>query len=226
MSRPIPELGREPTVSVDPRADVESSGDRVLAEPGGGRRRRTGMPRSLARTAAILTILVAVLAGCGSEDQTSTASTEPPLADPSTTTTTTPDEAAIELSRSGGCADAFFWAASADGELAVTAYVDVRDRQDAVHLEIDLPDPPVEVTLQRGTDLTQPFCNDVLDQDYELEEEVPVTEGHLELTVDAARGDGHGFRMGTLVLTDLVAEDGTRLPDLEITTEMIGMYAG
>ena len=111
-------------------------------------------------------------------------------------TTTAPDEESIDLPQTGGCADAYFWAASADGTQALTVYVDVRDRSgtEPTELDLTLPDPLATVTLQRGSDLTQAFCNDVLDQDYELDEEVPVVEGTLHLTVDPTPRRGGWLR--------------------------------
>lgn len=130
------------------------------------------------------------------------------------------------LTRSGGCGEAFLWAADEDGRTAVVVDADLRDRSttDPTTLEVTLPDPAVEVVLVDGEDLTAGFCTDLPTS--EVERETPVVAGEVVLRVDPpATGSGQ-FAEGSFEVVGAVAEDGRVVPDTQATTEYIGFRAG
>jgi hypothetical protein len=97
----------------------------------------------------------------------------------------TPEEP-IELSRSGGCAEAFLWAATEDGTVAITVGVEVPrfSTTDPVTIDLDVPDPAVEATLLRAdADMTRNFCVDVIEADAEPDETIPLTAGTGEVVI-------------------------------------------
>lgn len=163
--------------------------------------------------AALLGVLMLGAGGCGEDDEPATG-------------TDTRGSTTLEFIESGGCGDAFFWTTTADDEYAVVASVDLRERSTTAPtvLEVELPDPQVEVELWKGEGLTSLMCNDVVQG--EVTAEIAVVEGGGSITVQA-RPEGHtDFVDGKLELSGLVAENGTELPDLAIKTSSIGFYAG
>ncbi|MDP2773001.1 MAG: hypothetical protein Q8O61_05545 [Nocardioides sp.] len=165
---------------------------------------------------AVLPLVLALsLAGCSDDESDPTSAVDPaPTAGP-----------AFEIAASGGCGDAFFWAADADGSHVIQVYVEQRDRsaQKPTTLELTVPDPAVTATLQSGRDLTGDQCNDLLMG--EVSDEQSIVEGSGTMTLDPPT-PGHTLVRGTLTMTGLVAEDGTVLPDLTIESDTIGFYAG
>lgn len=136
------------------------------------------------------------------------------------------DGALAPLTRSGGCGEAFLWAADEDGRTAVVVSADLRDRSttDPTTLEVTLPDPAVEVVLVEGEDLTAGFCTDLPMS--EVERETPVVAGDVVLRVDPpATGSGQ-FTEGSFEVAGLVAEDGRVVPDARGSTAYIGFRAG
>jgi hypothetical protein len=141
--------------------------------------------------------------------------------------------AALVLSRSGGCGDAFFWAATADETFAVTVTVDASARSATEPTTIDfaVPDPDVEVEIQTGSALTQPFCNDVIDGNvYERVSTTPATGGTGRITLDPGPRGACGAH-GTLHLEGLTTDDGMRVEPVDVwpvdvATDTIGCYAG
>lgn len=160
-------------------------------------------------------LVVASLAGCGSDgDDDAGPGGEP-----------------IQLTRSGGCGDAYLWAATEDGTVAVTVGVEVpghSTREDTV-VAIDLPDPDVEAHLLRGDqDLTRNLCVDVVDADAEPTSTVELTAGTGTITTTPISTDVGlcGDVTGTLELTDVEADDGTRIAEVTAETADIGCFAG
>ena len=145
--------------------------------------------------------------------------------EPAETRAPGPAGPAFEIAVTGGCGDAFFWAADADGSQVIQVYVEQRDRpaKQPTSLEITLPDPTVTATLQSGEDLTGNQCNDLVTGRVSGEQEI--VEGSGTMTLDPPSSDP-GLVGGTLAMTGLVAKDGTVLPDLTIETDTIGFYAG
>jgi hypothetical protein len=164
--------------------------------------------------AAAIVVLVGSLAACQDDEDRRSRATDP--AGP----------AQLELTEQGGCGDAYFWATTADDEHAVVVSAELRDRSatEETVLEVDLPHEGVEVLLWEGVGLGSLMCNDVVAG--KVSEETPVVEGSVTITLQP-RPEGHtDLVVGKAVLTGLVAEDGTELPDLEIKTTSIGFYAG
>lgn len=153
---------------------------------------------------------------------------------PSAESTTTrpgpsqPVETRLVLSKSGACGDAFFWAANAGGTVAVTVTADVRTRSAAVPTSIvfTVPDPKVTIEIQRGRDLMQPFCNDVITQDWHVDSREVAVQGKGRITVDAPRAPGHCGSKGRLRLAGLVGRAGTRFAAIDVKTASVGCYAG
>jgi hypothetical protein len=135
------------------------------------------------------------------------------------------------MTQSGGCGDAFFWAANATSTVAVTVTVDARDRSSTGPTVIDftLPDPKVKVEIQRGRGLVQPFCNDVIDGNvWRVDSRSAATAGTGRITLDAATEAFArcGATTGELRLSGVAAGDGTELDAIDIETHSIGCYAG
>ncbi len=162
--------------------------------------------------AAALVVLLAPLAACSDDEPTR--AVDPAKAPP------------LELTETGGCGDAFFWATTADGTRALVVTVELRDRSATgpTEHEVALPDPSAEVELWEGTELTSMMCNDVVLG--EVTEEVPVTAGDVRITLQPRPEGSMDYVDGKAELTGLVADDGTVLPDLQIKTTSIGFYAG
>jgi len=165
-------------------------------------------------SAAVLVVLLGAMAACQDDDGESSTATDPVGATP------------LEFTEQGGCGDAYFWTTTADDEHAVVISAELRDRSETEEtvLEVDLPDPAVDVFLWEGAGLRSLMCNDVIEG--EVTEETPVVEGHLTITLQPRPEGSIDLVDGKAVLTDLVAEDGTELPDLDLKTTSIGFYAG
>lgn len=144
----------------------------------------------------------------------------------SPTSTTQPP--GIEFTQSGGCGDAFFWAANDDATVALLVYVDAADRStsDSTVIDFTLPDRRVTAEVQRGSFLTEAFCNDVL-QNHRLEETVPVVAGGGSITL-APAGERFGDcgKAGRLRFDGGSTDGGTVVAPIDIRTNHIGCYAG
>jgi len=134
------------------------------------------------------------------------------------------------LSESGACSDAFFWAESASGEVAVTVTVEARARSadSPTTISIDVPDPAVAVEVLTGHDLAMNFCTDVL-----VLSSNPVTRqaavagvGEISLAPALPATEACGSTTGTLRLSGVVAADGQAFAPIEFTTSSIGCYSG
>jgi hypothetical protein len=177
-------------------------------------------------------LFVVGLTGCDSHGGGSvTSSTRPKTSSsrPATSSSSPVERAGEVLPKSGGCADAFFWAANAEGTLAVTVDVDARQRSTAAPTVIDftLPEPNVKIEIQRGRGLVQPFCNDVISQEWHVDSRDHAVKGEGRITLSARRQPFRcGSSHGRLHLDDLVASDGTRFASIDVPTANIGCYAG
>lgn len=140
-----------------------------------------------------------------------------------------PTSGAPDLTQSGGCGDAFFWAATAEGDLAVTVTVEARDRSGSEPTVVDftVPDPAVTVELQVGTELVQAFCNDLLDHNHHVESEHAAREGTGRITLAPLPADESTCGLiGELHVEGLAFEDGTEVGTVDVRTDAIGCYAG
>jgi hypothetical protein len=176
-------------------------------------------PHTPSLLAVVALALAAVLTACGASGLGSARTTGPGF------------EAEVELTRSGGCGEAYLWAATEDGTVVVTVSVEVPrySTREPVVVDVDLADPEVEAVLLRGdADLTRNLCVDVIESDAEPDETVPLTAGTGELVVGTVPTDVPtcGNVTGTLDLTAVEADDGTRIPEVTAETDAIGCYAG
>jgi hypothetical protein len=167
--------------------------------------------------ASILLIGV-VLASCGDSDSRSSDSAgngSPRLA---------------RMSKSGGCGDAFFWAESDSGEIAVTVYVEVRSRSadSPTTISIAVPDPAVAVEISTGHNLSRNFCTDLPEASSNPLTRKAAARGTGEITLDPAMpaAEACGSTNGTLRLNGLVGSDGTTFAPIEFTSSTIGCYSG
>ena len=92
-------------------------------------------------------------------------------------------------------------------------------------IDVDLSGGEVSGTLWEGRRLLERVCNDYLAES-EITDEVPLAAGTGEITLDPPAPTGDPNVTGTLRLRGLETADGRALPDLDITTDRIGFYAG
>jgi hypothetical protein len=139
-------------------------------------------------------------------------------------------EPTIALTRSGACGDAYFWAATESGDIAVTVTVDARERSARAPTVIpfERPDDGLTIEVLRGSSLHRNLCNDAIDPDAEPTSTMPATAGRGEITLDPAADppDGCGTTTGTLRADGLTASDGTTFEPIAITSHSIGCYSG
>jgi hypothetical protein len=144
----------------------------------------------------------------------------------------TESSAAIDLVRTGACGDAFFWAESAVGDIAVTAevtYSRPADAQVTVEIPFTLPDSQVvNVQVLTGQDLSRNFCTDLPALSSEPDNTSPAVAGQGRVTIAAppSTGNACGRTLGTLDLSGLVAEDGTEFSTVTVESRDIGCYSG
>jgi hypothetical protein len=171
------------------------------------------------RPRLVAPLLLVALAACGSGGDGSARAVGPAAS------------GSVELSRSGGCGEAFLWAATEDGTTVVTVGVET-DRYsttDPVVIDVDLADPEVEAVLLRGhADMTRNLCVDVIDGDAEPDETVALAAGTGELVIGTIPTDvpACGNVTGTLDLDGVEAEDGTTIGSVHAETGSIGCFAG
>jgi len=136
----------------------------------------------------------------------------------------------VELSRSGGCAEVWLWAADESGAVVVSVVADLSDRSalEPTTITATLPDDSVEVEVLHGSDLTANLCTDVLDPASEPSTTSPAIEGRVEVTVDPVRdhADACGRTAATFRIDGLVADDGTTFAPISGASDEIGCTSG
>lgn len=161
-------------------------------------------------------LLGLVLVSCGSDGDSSDTTPLPP--------------GTIELTNSGACADAFFWAESESGEIAVTVYVEAfaRSAEGPTTISLALPDPDIDVEILTGRDLSLNFCTDLPDSGSNPVTRVTPVAGTGEIMLDALLPltEACGSTTGTLRLEGLMTGNGATFAPIEIESNMIGCYAG
>lgn len=166
------------------------------------------------KTATLLVGLA--LVSCGSDGDSSNTTPLPP--------------SPIELTKSGACGDAFFWAESESGEIAVTVYVEAHTRAaDApTTISLALPDPAIDVEILTGHNLSRNFCTDLPDSGSNPVTRVTPVAGTGEIMLDALLPltEACGSTTGTLRLEGLTTGNGTTFAPIEITSKVIGCYSG
>ena len=136
----------------------------------------------------------------------------------------------VELTQSGACGEAYFWAASENGAVAVTVSVEARDRSadEQTVIRFAVTDPGVEVKVLHGNQLHRNFCTDVIDGASEPKEAeaAAVGEGEIQLDPPGPEVSSCGTTSGTLRLQGLEAESGLTFAPIDVSSESIGCYAG
>lgn len=187
---------------------------------------RTGT-RVLAGLAAVVLTVAGV--GCSSGDDGS------PGPDVERTASTGVTSEVIELTEGDGCGEAFFWAATPDGDTAVIASVRAnhRSKTEPTTIPVAVPDELVTVQVLRGTDLPRNFCTDLILQAASPESQDDATAGAGEIVLAPRHetgnyGCGSSDRSpnGTLRLSGVTAADGTEFAPIEVETSNIGCYSG
>ena len=139
---------------------------------------------------------------------------------------------AIDLARTGACGEAFFWAESAAGDIAVTAdvtYSRPTDAQGTVAIPFTLPgNQAVTVQVLTGQDLSRNFCTDLPAQSSEPDNTSPAVAGQGRVTIapPPSNGNACGRTLGTLHLSGLVAENGAEFSPITVESRDIGCYSG
>ncbi|WP_147251988.1 hypothetical protein [Blastococcus sp. TF02-09] len=186
--------------------------------------------RLLARTALGAVVLTGLVA-CGGGDRWS-----PPVerADRSSPPIERADRSRppVELTAGDGCGDAFFWAATASGDVAVTISIDARGRSpvDALAQEFVLPDAAVSVEVLAGRGMQQNFCTDAINGAAEPRQRQEAVAGEGTIRLDPVPPGldptGCGSVSGELELTGLQAADGTTFALIQVRSDSIGCYSG
>ena len=166
-------------------------------------------------------VVLTGLAACGRDDRSS-----PPVerADPSSPP--------VELTDGDACGDAWFWAATDSGDIAVTVSIDAVDRSSVTALaqEFVLPHAAVSVEVLEGENLQRNFCTDVLDGSAEPRERQGAVAGEGTIRLDPLPPGldpmGCGSVSGELELTGLQAADGTTFAPIRVRSDSIGCYSG
>jgi len=139
---------------------------------------------------------------------------------------------AIDLVRSGACGDAFFWAESATGDIAVTVdvtYSRPEAHEGTVAVPFTLPgNQVVSVEVLEGQNLSRNFCTDLMAVSSRPESTSPAVAGQGRVTVDSSSSNasGCGQTLGTLYLDGLVAKDGTEFSAITVESRDIGCDSG
>jgi hypothetical protein len=138
----------------------------------------------------------------------------------------------LELPRTGGCGDAFFWAATDSGDVAVTVLVDTEDRPSdrPTKLTASLPSDLASVRVLRGTDVPRNFCTDVIDSDSQPRSASRAAAGDLTIVLDPAPTPpvlcGRTSVEGRMELVRLIADDRTAFAPISVRTNSIGCVDG
>jgi hypothetical protein len=131
----------------------------------------------------------------------------------------------VELTRSGACADAFFWAATTSDDVALTVRVDARHRstEDRTTIDVVPGDGDATIEILRGTNLSWNFCNDIISSEAEPTATLSAVSGSGVAVLDPRQP---GRVSGSLTIEGLEADDGTTFAPIHIDSDRIGSYAG
>ncbi|HEY6532855.1 MAG TPA: hypothetical protein VIY72_11155, partial [Acidimicrobiales bacterium] len=135
----------------------------------------------------------------------------------------------VELPNGDACGEAWFWAATASGDVAVTVYMDTRDPSATTPTTVrfDVPDDAVTIEILEGTNLPRNFCTDLADLASKPRKRLAATSGSGTIRLDPAGGQPPcGSASGDLHLDGLVAEDGTSFAPFTVVSTSIGCYSG
>lgn len=142
------------------------------------------------------------------------------------------DTTTLEVTAGDACGDAFFWATTESGDLAVTVRIEAMHRSttEETTWEFEVSDPDVAVEILEGEGLSANFCNDVVSTSAEPRQRQAGVAGEGTITLQPALAGpdplGCGSVVGELELTGLQAADGTRFGPVRVTSDSIGCYSG
>lgn len=133
--------------------------------------------------------------------------------------------AEVDLTRTGACADAFFWASTDSGDVAVTVTVDARNRstEEPTTIAVNAEGSDATIEILRGENLHLNFCNDIVDPRSQPASSHHAVDGDGTIELDPHRS---GMVRGSLRLDGLEADDGTRFAPIRVDSVKIGFYAG
>lgn len=150
--------------------------------------------------------VVAITTGCAGDDEQRPA---PP----------------IGWDTSGVCGEAFFWAASSDGTLAVTISVGTFQATDEpAATSFSLPDDLVDVEVVHGTRLDRYYCTDLPASGAAVTSTEKVVAGSGE--VELGRRGLCSEVPGTLALRGIRTSPGTEYPSVDIDALGVGCSSG
>ena len=138
----------------------------------------------------------------------------------------------VELTAGDACGDAWFWAATESGDIAVTVSIDAVNRSSAEAMTQDfvLPDGAVTVEVLEGRRMSQNFCTDVINGAAEPRQRQEAVAGEGTIRLDPALSGFDpmecGSVSGELELTGLEAENGTTFAPIQVRSDSIGCYSG
>lgn len=136
----------------------------------------------------------------------------------------------VRLTQGDACGDAFFWAATENGDTAVVVAVEAPPRSQSVPTTYPLGGANLaQVTVLHGTHLDRNFCTDVIDGNSQPTKTQKAMGGTGEITLGPSprqAGGGCGTTAGSLTIAGLVAEDGTRFAPILVDSPNIGCYSG
>ncbi len=144
-----------------------------------------------------------------------------------------PAASQIDLVRTGACGDAYFWAESSAGDMAVT--VEIADSRPAgfqgtmsIPFSLTGPSPRVDVRVLTGHDLSNNFCTDLPELSSEPEASEGAVAGEGTITIDPPPDTGNtcGRNLGSLHLSGLVSEAGIEFSPINLSSHDIGCYSG
>ena len=170
-----------------------------------------------------LCAVVLVAVGC-SDSQTSTQPSASTSANP---TSPSAPSAQPPFASTGACNGVAFWAVSADRSIAVWISTDVSDRSatSVTALRFNLPDPLIQIELQRGQALDQALCGDVIETPpYRLDNTLGAISGVVTLALGPPEACGNVS--GTLRVEELVFADGTHPVNFTIDSMTVDCYVG
>lgn len=138
----------------------------------------------------------------------------------------------LELTVGDACGDAYFWAVTDSGDVAVTVSMKARGRSlvEATALEFSVPSAAATVEVLEGENLARNFCTDMLDAASEPKVRQDAVAGQGTITLEPMPEGPDSLSCGSvsgeLELTDLEADNGTTFASIRVTSDSIGCDSG
>lgn len=145
----------------------------------------------------------------------------------------------VRLTKTGACGNARFWAASADGKVAIVVEVGAMDRSTDQPLESDIDGPgpsmvdagsppsgEISVRVDRGINLFRLYCTDLPGNARRTSRDAATKAAGWVVLEPPSRAHGSPPVHGTLRIEGVEARDGTRFDPVDISTSSIGALSG